>query len=31
TRRRFARKLSPEMIEANVRAIRRANEEAKEG
>lgn len=31
TRRRFARKLSPEMIEANVRAIRRASEEAKEG
>jgi pyruvate ferredoxin oxidoreductase gamma subunit len=31
TRRRFAKKISAEMIEANVRAIERAAEEAKEG
>lgn len=31
TRRRFAKKLTPEMVEANVRAIQRAGEEAREG
>lgn len=31
TRRRFAKKLAAEMVEANVRAIQRAGEEAKEG
>jgi len=31
TRRRFAKKLAPELVEANVRAIQRAGEQAQEG